>query len=185
MLGLPISKQYSVSTTQGSNPVKIGPVISKEMLNINRWLTDDRCQTTGQSKQLSHSMIRSGHLKIKYLLNPSFAYCTMFAVSMKLKLKDLIGQHGCAIWFLSCCLYTAVLTLVLLNKLSHTLLKFSANQIIWSRLLNKLTFLMANSVDPDQLASQKPTDRDLHCLQRQGLPGLSRTRVMVLTVPNL
>ena len=29
---------------------------------------------------------------------------------------------------------------------------------------------MTNSADPDQLASslQKPTDLDLHCLQRQG-----------------
>ena len=36
---------------------------------------------------------------------------------------------------------------------------------------------MANSVDPDQLASQKPTDLDLHCLQKQGISGFSRTRV--------
>ena len=36
---------------------------------------------------------------------------------------------------------------------------------------------MANSADPDQLASQKPTDLDLHCLQRQDISGLSRTRV--------
>ena len=32
---------------------------------------------------------------------------------------------------------------------------------------------MANSADPDQ----KPTDLDLHCLQRQGISGFSRTRV--------
>ena len=37
---------------------------------------------------------------------------------------------------------------------------------------------MANSVDPDQLAS-KPTDLDLHCLQKQGISGLSRTRVNI------
>ena len=28
---------------------------------------------------------------------------------------------------------------------------------------------MTNCEDPDQLASQKPTDLDLHCLQRQGI----------------
>ena len=28
---------------------------------------------------------------------------------------------------------------------------------------------MTNSADPDQLASQKPTDLDLHCLLRQGM----------------
>ena len=28
---------------------------------------------------------------------------------------------------------------------------------------------MTKSVDPDQLASQKPTDLDLHCLLRQGM----------------
>ena len=37
---------------------------------------------------------------------------------------------------------------------------------------------MTNSADPDQLASlKKPTDLDLHCLQRQGISELSRTRV--------
>ena len=34
---------------------------------------------------------------------------------------------------------------------------------------------MANSADPDQSA-QKPTDLDLHCLQRQDISGFSRTR---------
>ena len=28
---------------------------------------------------------------------------------------------------------------------------------------------MTNSADPDQLAPQKPTDLDLHCLLRQGM----------------
>ena len=37
----------------------------------------------------------------------------------------------------------------------------------------KFTYLMANSADLDQLASSL----DLHCLQRQGLSGSSRTRV--------
>ena len=37
---------------------------------------------------------------------------------------------------------------------------------------------MANSADPDQLA-QKPTDLDLHCLQRQDISGFSRTKVNV------
>ena len=32
---------------------------------------------------------------------------------------------------------------------------------------------MSNSADPDQ----KPTDLDLHCLQRQGTSGFSMTRV--------
>ena len=36
---------------------------------------------------------------------------------------------------------------------------------------------MANSADPDQLDLQKPTDLELHCLQRQGISGFSRTRV--------
>ena len=34
---------------------------------------------------------------------------------------------------------------------------------------------MTNSADPDQV--KKPTDLDLHFLQRQGLSGFSRTRV--------
>ena len=37
---------------------------------------------------------------------------------------------------------------------------------------------MANSADPDQMASlQKPADLDLHCLQRQDISWFSRTRV--------
>ena len=38
----------------------------------------------------------------------------------------------------------------------------------------KFTFLMANSADSDQLAS----DLDLHCLQRQDISRFSRTRVI-------
>ena len=46
---------------------------------------------------------------------------------------------------------------------------------------------MANSADPDQLASsswllKKPTDLDLHCLQRQGISGINRTRVKIVNV---
>ena len=33
---------------------------------------------------------------------------------------------------------------------------------------------MTKSADPDL---KKPTDLDLHCLQRQGIPGISRTKV--------
>ena len=36
---------------------------------------------------------------------------------------------------------------------------------------------MANSADPDQLALQKPTDQDLHCLPKKDISGFSRTRV--------
>ena len=40
---------------------------------------------------------------------------------------------------------------------------------------------MANtSEDPDQLASEKTADLDLHCLQRQCISGFSRTRIIVL-----
>ena len=36
---------------------------------------------------------------------------------------------------------------------------------------------MENIADQDQLASEKPTDLDLHCLQKQGISGFSRTWV--------
>ena len=36
---------------------------------------------------------------------------------------------------------------------------------------------MANSADPDQLASSEATDLDLHCLQSLCISGFSRTRV--------
>ena len=42
---------------------------------------------------------------------------------------------------------------------------------------------MTNSVAPDQLASvKKPTDLDLHCLQRQGISRFSRTRVNIMMI---
>ena len=44
---------------------------------------------------------------------------------------------------------------------------------------------MTNSTDPDQLASSKPTDLDLHCLQSQDLSGFSRTRVKGICNDNL
>ena len=37
--------------------------------------------------------------------------------------------------------------------------------------------LMANSANPDHWLLQKPTDLDLHYLQRQGLSWFSKTRV--------
>ena len=40
---------------------------------------------------------------------------------------------------------------------------------------------MSNSAGPDQMASSDPTDLDLHCLQRQGISRLSRTRVKMLS----
>ena len=36
---------------------------------------------------------------------------------------------------------------------------------------------MTNSIEPDQLAYSEPPDLDLHCLQKQGMYGFSRTRV--------
>ena len=40
---------------------------------------------------------------------------------------------------------------------------------------------MTNSADPDQ----KPTDLDLHCLQRQGISRFSRTRVKIISYKEL
>ena len=36
---------------------------------------------------------------------------------------------------------------------------------------------MANSADPDELASSEASDLDLHCLQRQDISRFSRTSV--------
>ena len=38
---------------------------------------------------------------------------------------------------------------------------------------------MTNSADPDQLTSSEPNDLDLHCLQKQGVSGISRTRIKI------
>ena len=69
------------------------------------------------------------------------------------------------------------LTLVLLNKLRcHAYFNFLPIRLLNPNCCYKFTYLMTNSADPDQLAS-KPTDLDLHCLQRQSISGFSRTRV--------
>ena len=41
---------------------------------------------------------------------------------------------------------------------------------------------MANSADSDPDQLQKPTDLDLHCLQRQGISGFSRTKVNLIHI---
>ena len=41
----------------------------------------------------------------------------------------------------------------------------------------KSIYSKTNSADPDQIASSEATDLYLHCLQRQGISGISRTRV--------
>ena len=56
-------------------------------------------------------------------------------------------------------------------------LNFQPIKLLDSDFLYKFTYWMANSADPDQLASWKPTDLDLHCLQIQCISGFSRTRV--------
>ena len=35
------------------------------------------------------------------------------------------------------------------------------------------SYVLTNSVDPDQLAPQKPADLDLHCFQNKRYPGLA------------
>ena len=53
-------------------------------------------------------------------------------------------------------MYQFPLTLVMLNRLRcHAHFKFPANQITWSCFWYKSTYLMTNSIDPDQLASSE------------------------------
>ena len=71
------------------------------------------------------------------------------------------------------------LTLVLLNKGAMPTSNFQPVRLLDPDYCYKLTYLMANSADPDQLASlevKKPTDLDLHYLQRLGISGFSRTK---------
>ena len=75
-------------------------------------------------------------------------------------------------------LLTLYLTLAMMNKLiCHAHLKLSASQITWSSFWYKFTYLVTNSVEHDQLASEVANWSDLHCLQRHGISGFSRTRV--------
>ena len=72
---------------------------------------------------------------------------------------------------------STMIILVLLNKLRyHPTSNFQPIRLLDLDYCYKFTYLMANSADPDQL----PTDLDLHCLQRQGISGFSRTRVKSL-----
>ena len=67
----------------------------------------------------------------------------------------------------------------MLNKLRcHTLFEFPANQIPWSRLLIQIHTLNGKQCRARSVG-QKPTDLDLHCLQRQGISGFSRTMVNI------
>ena len=58
----------------------------------------------------------------------------------------------------------------MLNKLRyHRPFQISSQTDYLIGVFDKFTYLMTNSADPDQLASQKPTDLDLHCLLRHGM----------------
>ena len=72
-----------------------------------------------------------------------------------------------------------ILTLVLLNKLrSHAHFWFSANQITWFWILIQIHILNDKQCRSRSVGFfRSPTDLDLHCLQRQGISGFSRTRV--------
>ena len=60
------------------------------------------------------------------------------------------------------------LTLVMLNKSRcHTQFYFLANQITWIGFLLEIHIFNVKTVQI-QISWQKPTDLDLHCLQRQG-----------------
>ena len=59
------------------------------------------------------------------------------------------------------------------------LLSFSqSDHLIWNVAINSHTLWQTVQIQICWLL-QKPTDLDLHCLQRQGISGLSRTRVKV------
>ena len=57
----------------------------------------------------------------------------------------------------------------------HPLLIFSQSDYLM-QIVAINSYLMANSADPEQFL-KKPTDLELHCLQKQGISGLIRTRV--------
>ena len=64
-----------------------------------------------------------------------------------------------------------------MNKDATPFLNFQPIGLLDQDYWEKFTYWMANSIDPDQLASEKPTDLDLHCLQRQCISRFSKTRV--------
>ena len=74
--------------------------------------------------------------------------------------------------------FLLLLTLVLLNKLwCHAHFWFSANQITWFWILILIHIQWQTVQIQISWLLQKPTDLDLHCLQRRGISGFSRTRV--------
>ena len=97
---------------------------------------------------------------------------TLTKVSPDLDLHShtLLNDPFLALFIMYIC--TCNLTLVLLNKLRcHTLFKFSANQITWSRLLIQIHILNGKQCRSRSVGFFKPTDLDLHCLQNRTYPG--------------
>ena len=114
--------------------------------------------------------------------------------NMKITSTMLIRSSGSIAWFSSydddyylrsesIVIHNAPLTLVLLNKLRcHTLFKFSANQITCSDCWYKFNTEWQTVQIQISWLLKKPTDLDLHCLQRQVISGFSRTRVNLMHV---
>ena len=57
------------------------------------------------------------------------------------------------------------------------LINLQDGSIFW----HVLTSRVESSVDPDQLASQKPADLDLHCFQNRTYQGLASEGLMQMT----
>ena len=59
---------------------------------------------------------------------------------------------------------------------------FISNLLKGFRLFEIFTSRGRNSVDPDQLASQKPADPDLHCFQNRIYPGPAWKGLMEMAI---
>ena len=76
------------------------------------------------------------------------------------------------------------LNLVMLNKLRcHPTSNFQPITLLDPDCCYKFTYLMANSADPDLLASSEANWSD--CLQRQGISGFSKIRVEIADVTSI
>ena len=77
----------------------------------------------------------------------------------------------------------SILTLAMLNKLRcHTNLIFSQSDCLFQIVaISSHTEWQTVQIQISWLL-KKPTDLDLHCLQRQGISGFSRTRVKIMSI---
>ena len=162
----------------GSNQVYLGEPPPQDAL-IWENVALDMCHNENTDEPAHPSSLISLHCLSEEILDP------WLSKECQMKTGQTVGMCW-LIWVFAWCMSEGafshngahnILTLCWINYYATPTSNFQSIRLLDQGCWYK--YLMTNSADPDQLASE-PTDLDLHCLQRQCISWFSRTRVNIV-----